>query len=103
MSLESAEPTTQRAIEIAFTAAASSANLLLLGPSGTGKSVLAREIHPRSPRRDGAFDERREVYSPAAGIITLAAMAEAGTVRFAVSDHGSGIPADSAARVFATF
>lgn len=30
-------------------------------------------------------------------------MAEAGAVRFAVSDHGGGIPADSVARVFATF
>jgi NtrC-family two-component system response regulator AlgB len=55
VSLESAEPATQRAIEIAFKAAASSANMLILGPSGTGKSVLAREIHHRSTRRDAAF------------------------------------------------
>ncbi len=40
--LESAEPATGRAMEIAFKAAATSANILILGPSGTGKSVLAR-------------------------------------------------------------
>jgi NtrC-family two-component system response regulator AlgB len=55
VSLESAEPVTQRAMEIAFKAAASSANILILGPSGTGKSVLAREVHQRSTRRDAAF------------------------------------------------
>ena len=53
--LESAEPLTRRAIEIAFKAAASSANILILGPSGTGKSVLAREIHQRSAQRTAAF------------------------------------------------
>jgi len=53
--LESAEPASQRAIEIAFKAADTPANILILGPSGTGKSVLAREIHQRSGRRDGAF------------------------------------------------
>jgi NtrC-family two-component system response regulator AlgB len=55
VSLESAEPTTRRAIEIAFKAATTSANVLILGPSGTGKSVLAREVHQRSARREGAF------------------------------------------------
>lgn len=53
--LESGEPTTQRAIEIAFKAADTSASILLLGPSGTGKSVLAQEIHRRSAQRDAAF------------------------------------------------
>jgi len=53
--LESAEPLMQRALEIAFRAAATPANILILGLSGTGKSVLAREIHKRSARREQAF------------------------------------------------
>ncbi len=53
--LDSADPATQRAFEIAFKAAATPASILLLGPSGTGKSVLARAIHARSAQRDAAF------------------------------------------------
>src|SRR5208282_5177834 len=53
--LESAEPLMQRALQIAFRAAATPANMLILGLSGTGKSVLAREIHKRSARREEAF------------------------------------------------
>jgi NtrC-family two-component system response regulator AlgB len=53
--LDSAEPATRRAIEIAFKAAATPANILILGPSGTGKSVLARALHQRSAQRDAAF------------------------------------------------
>ncbi len=53
--LESAELPTQHALDIAFKAAETPANILILGPSGTGKSVLAREIHKRSARRDAAF------------------------------------------------
>ncbi len=53
--LESAEHSTQQALQIAFKAAETPANILILGPSGTGKSVLAREVHKRSPRRDAAF------------------------------------------------
>src|SRR5687768_6644205 len=53
--LESAEPGTRHSLEIAFKAAETPANILILGPSGTGKSVLAREIHRRSQRRDAAF------------------------------------------------
>jgi NtrC-family two-component system response regulator AlgB len=53
--LESAEPATQNALQIAFKAADTSANILILGPSGTGKSVLARELHKRSAQRDAAF------------------------------------------------
>ncbi|MBP9913002.1 MAG: sigma-54-dependent Fis family transcriptional regulator [Opitutaceae bacterium] len=52
---ESAEPVMQRALEIAFKAAATPATMLVLGPSGTGKSVLAREVHKRSAQRDAAL------------------------------------------------
>ena len=53
--LESTDPATRQAIDIAFKAADTPANILVLGPSGTGKSVLAREIHKRSAQRDAAF------------------------------------------------
>ena len=53
--LQSAEPSAQHAIDIAFKAAETPANILILGPSGTGKSVLAREIHRRSAQREAAF------------------------------------------------
>jgi NtrC-family two-component system response regulator AlgB len=53
--LESTEPSVQRAVEIAFKAADTPATILILGPSGTGKSVLAREVHKRSAQREAAF------------------------------------------------
>ena len=53
--LESAEPSMQRALQVAFKAAETHANLLILGPSGTGKSILAREVHKRSARAEAAF------------------------------------------------
>jgi NtrC-family two-component system response regulator AlgB len=53
--LDSTEPMVQRAFEIAFKAAETPASILILGPSGTGKSVLAREVHKRSAQRDAAF------------------------------------------------
>lgn len=49
------EPLVQKMFETATKAAASAATLLLLGESGTGKSVLARALHRNSPRRDHAF------------------------------------------------
>ena len=55
IALESAEPVMARALAMAFKAAESPASLLLLGPSGTGKSLLARELHRRSAQRDAAF------------------------------------------------
>lgn len=55
LDLESPEPVMLRAQEVLFKAAASPATILLLGPSGTGKSVLAREVHRRSARREAAF------------------------------------------------
>jgi NtrC-family two-component system response regulator AlgB len=53
--LDATEPATQRALQIAFKAAESAASILILGPSGTGKSILARELHRRSPQRDAPF------------------------------------------------
>ena len=51
----SAEPLVQKLFETATKAAASAATILILGESGTGKSVLARALHRNSPRRDNAF------------------------------------------------
>jgi NtrC-family two-component system response regulator AlgB len=53
--LESGEPAMVRALQTAFKAAETPANILILGQSGTGKSVLAREIHKRSARSGQAF------------------------------------------------
>jgi NtrC-family two-component system response regulator AlgB len=53
--LESSEPSMKRALQVAFRAAETQANILILGLSGTGKSVLAREIHRRSTRFEAAF------------------------------------------------
>ncbi len=53
--LESGEPAVQRAYDMAFRAAASEATVLILGPSGTGKTVLARAVHDRSERADKPF------------------------------------------------
>ena len=48
--LTSRSPAMQKALEVLF-----KASVLLLGESGTGKSVLARAAHRRSPRRAVAF------------------------------------------------
>ncbi|HEY9250521.1 MAG TPA: sigma-54 dependent transcriptional regulator [Rariglobus sp.] len=53
--LTSEEVAMQRTLTIAFKAAETSASILILGPSGTGKSVLAREVHRRSAQRDNTF------------------------------------------------
>lgn len=49
------EPSMQRVYAIASKAAATGTTILLLGPSGTGKSVLARQIHQRSAVSENAF------------------------------------------------
>jgi two-component system, NtrC family, response regulator AlgB len=48
-------PAMHAVIDMAFKAANSDATVLILGESGTGKSVLARGMHARSPRKAGAF------------------------------------------------
>ena len=53
--LTSEETAVQRTLAIAFKAAESSASILILGPSGTGKTVLAREVHQRGAQKDNAF------------------------------------------------
>ena len=42
-------------LELAFRAAASQATILVLGESGTGKSMLSRALHRRSPRGERPF------------------------------------------------
>jgi two-component system, NtrC family, response regulator AlgB len=49
------EPAMQKALDLAFKAAATPATILLLGESGTGKSIVARALHEKSPQRDSAF------------------------------------------------
>jgi len=53
--LETRSPAMQKVIDVAARAADSEATILLLGESGTGKSVMARTIHHQSPRRGHAF------------------------------------------------
>ena len=45
----------QRVVELVDRVAATDANILVLGDSGTGKDAVARLIHDRSPRRDRPF------------------------------------------------
>jgi two-component system, NtrC family, response regulator AlgB len=53
--LTTKEPAMERAYEILFKAASTPATILLLGESGTGKTVVARTIHERSAQRESAF------------------------------------------------
>ncbi|HKI69646.1 MAG TPA: sigma-54 dependent transcriptional regulator [Verrucomicrobiae bacterium] len=53
--LSTEEPATERALSLAFKAANSAATLMIFGESGTGKTVLARAMHERSPRKDQPF------------------------------------------------
>jgi two-component system, NtrC family, response regulator AlgB len=53
--LESRSPIMQRLLHDAERVALSAATILLIGESGTGKNVLARQIHRWSPRGENAF------------------------------------------------
>ena len=55
LDLTTSSPSMQTVIDMAFKAADSNATVLILGESGTGKSVMARAMHARSPRRGAAF------------------------------------------------
>src|SRR6266436_771976 len=49
--MTSCEPAMQKVFEMASKAAVTPATILLMGESGTGKTVLARAIHASSPQR----------------------------------------------------
>lgn len=53
--LRSSDTRMAAALDILFRAAPTQAAILLLGESGTGKSVLAREVHLRSNCKEGPF------------------------------------------------
>ena len=53
--LTTSEPALQKLFEVALKAAVTPATILLLGESGTGKTVLARAIHENSPQKENAF------------------------------------------------
>src|SRR5258708_25488496 len=53
--LESRNPAMTALLETVQRAAAGESTILLTGESGTGKDVLARQIHQWSPRRHGPF------------------------------------------------
>lgn len=53
--LASVEPAVQKTFEIVLKAAGTPATILILGESGTGKSVLARTVHENSLQKDNAF------------------------------------------------
>ena len=53
--LATSEPAMQKAYALALKAAATPATILLLGESGTGKTVLARAIHANSPQKENGF------------------------------------------------
>jgi transcriptional regulator with PAS, ATPase and Fis domain len=55
MKIASSSPAMQRVVELVDRVAATDANILVLGDSGTGKDAVARLIHDRSPRRDRPF------------------------------------------------
>jgi two-component system, NtrC family, response regulator AlgB len=53
--LQSSDPKMNAALDMLFRAAPTQAPILLLGENGTGKSVLAREVHRRSNYKEGPF------------------------------------------------
>jgi DNA-binding NtrC family response regulator len=50
-----ATPSIQRVFELVSAVADSTALVLLTGPTGTGKELISRAVHYRSPRRDRPF------------------------------------------------
>lgn len=52
---ESASPAVKEVLDVLFRAAGTPVSILILGESGTGKSVAARAVHQRSGRADKPF------------------------------------------------
>jgi len=55
--LVSADPQTRKVLALASRLAGSSSSVLILGEAGTGKSLLARQIHSAGPRASSPFVE----------------------------------------------
>src|SRR4051794_8362349 len=53
--LSTAEPVVQKVYDVALKAAGTPATVMILGESGTGKTVLARTIHENSPQKENMF------------------------------------------------
>jgi NtrC-family two-component system response regulator AlgB len=53
--LTTGEPAVEKLLTLTFKAAVTPVTIMILGESGTGKTVLARAIHERSPQKDNAF------------------------------------------------
>jgi NtrC-family two-component system response regulator AlgB len=53
--LTTAEPAMQKVVEVALKAASTPATIMIMGESGTGKTVLARAIHEHSSQKENAF------------------------------------------------
>src|SRR5262249_43093225 len=51
------DPALRQTLELARTTATTRCPILIVGETGTGKSLLARVIHELSPRRNGPFLE----------------------------------------------
>jgi len=88
----------QRVYDLAEAVAASRTTVLIVGESGTGKSVLARAIHRKSPRRGRPFVEiacgslpdtllESELFGHVKGSFTGAVADKAG--RFVAADTGT--------------
>jgi DNA-binding NtrC family response regulator len=98
MKLVANSPAMQRVAELIDRVAATDANVLILGESGTGKDAIARVIHDRSTRRDKSFAKidcaslpqdllESELFGYERGAFTGATEAKPG--RFEAADGGT--------------